>query len=70
MLPADRHLGMRSVESDVRISSRRAGQILQIDPRTVRRLAEQGRLEGRKIGGQWRFSKRYIPSDTTDKSVS
>jgi len=33
---------------------------LHIDPQKVVRLAERSRLPGRKVGGQWRFSKSEI----------
>jgi len=34
--------------------------LLQVHPRTVYKLAKQGALPGRKLGGGWRFSKSEI----------
>jgi len=34
-----------------------AGQFLQIDEAVVLDLAEAGKLPGRKLGGDWRFSR-------------
>ena len=33
---------------------------LHLKPQQVRRLAERGKLPGRKVGGQWRFSRAEI----------
>jgi len=46
--------------SKVVISTKRVSEILQISPRTVRRMAESEQLPATKIGGQWRFSKPHV----------
>ena len=35
-------------------------ELLQVDERTVRRLAARGELPGRKVGRDWRFSRRSV----------
>ncbi len=35
-------------------------QWLEIEPETVRRLAEKGDLPGRRIGDEWRFSRSAV----------
>lgn len=37
-----------------------AGQFLQIDEGEVVRLAEAGKLPGRKLGAAWRFSRAAL----------
>jgi excisionase family DNA binding protein len=34
--------------------------LLQVDVKTVRSLAARGQLPGRKIGREWRFSRRAV----------
>jgi PTS system nitrogen regulatory IIA component len=34
--------------------------LLQLDASTVRRLAADGEIPGRKIAGHWRFSRRAV----------
>ena len=38
----------------------RLAAYLHVDPAQVARLADRGRLPGRKVGGQWRFSPASI----------
>jgi excisionase family DNA binding protein len=35
-------------------------ELLQVDVKTVRRLAARGELPGRKLGRHWRFSRRAV----------
>jgi len=37
-----------------------AARYLNIKERTLYRLANEGEIPGKKIGGQWRFSKRCL----------
>ena len=37
-----------------------AAQLLQLDDKVVRELAEAGQLPGRKLGNEWRFSRAAI----------
>jgi len=53
-------LQLRNPQSEVLVSARRVAEILQISPRTVRRMAESGQLAATKIGGQWRFAKSQV----------
>jgi len=36
------------------------GEMLHIHPRTIVRLANQGKLPGFKVGSQWRFRREAI----------
>jgi excisionase family DNA binding protein len=35
-------------------------QLLSVSPRTVREQGRQGRLPGRKVGKEWRFSRQGL----------
>jgi excisionase family DNA binding protein len=37
------------------LTLREAGEVLRLNPRTVREYVSRGELEGRIIGGRWRF---------------
>jgi excisionase family DNA binding protein len=39
------------------LTIREAGEVLRLSTRTVRQYAQQGDLEGRIIGGRWRFRR-------------
>jgi excisionase family DNA binding protein len=47
-------------EQDVVMTVREVAEYLKVAPSTVYRLARQGEVPGRKIGGAWRFSRRTI----------
>lgn len=42
------------------LTPEQAGELLQYHPKTVMRLAREGRIPGRKVGGQWRFSREAL----------
>jgi len=42
------------------LNAAQAGQLLQIAPAMVIELAEAGRLPGRKLGTEWRFSRAAL----------
>ena len=42
------------------LTTAQLARLLQIDERTVRRLARAGDLPGRKLGGEWRFSRAAV----------
>jgi excisionase family DNA binding protein len=42
------------------LTASQVARLLQVHPRTVYKLAKQGALPGRKLGGGWRFSKSEI----------
>jgi excisionase family DNA binding protein len=65
----DRYLGLDDVvvgraashvrEPDV-LTVEQLAQMLQVDEKTVRTLAANGELPGRKLGRQWRFSRQAV----------
>lgn len=65
----DRYLGADDVvvgraasqvrEPDV-LTVEQLAQLLQVDEKTVRALASNGELPGRKLGRQWRFSRQAV----------
>lgn len=42
------------------MTAAQAGQLLQLDERTVLELAEAGSLPGRRLGATWRFSRAAV----------
>jgi excisionase family DNA binding protein len=42
------------------LTANQVAELLQIHPRTVYKLARQGSLPGRKVGGGWRFGRSEI----------
>jgi excisionase family DNA binding protein len=42
------------------LTGEQLAELLQIDVKTVRSLAARGELPGRKIGREWRFSRRAV----------
>jgi excisionase family DNA binding protein len=47
-------------ETDGLLTTRQLQDLLQIDRITVYRMLKDGRLQGFKVGGQWRFSRQAI----------
>jgi excisionase family DNA binding protein len=47
------------VRDDI-LDAEEVGKLLRIHPRTVTRLASQGKLPGFKVGDQWRFRREAI----------
>jgi excisionase family DNA binding protein len=39
------------------LTIREAGEVLRLNPRTVREYVHLGKIEGRIIGGRWRFRR-------------
>jgi excisionase family DNA binding protein len=37
-----------------------AAALLQLSPKTVKRLAGKGRVPGRRVGNQWRFGRQPL----------
>lgn len=50
--------GMMDQDTIMKVSQ--VAEYLNMAPSTVYRLARQGKLPGRKIGGAWRFSRQGI----------
>jgi excisionase family DNA binding protein len=42
------------------LRSEQAAELLQLTAAAVERLAEQGELPGRKLAGEWRFSRAAL----------
>jgi excisionase family DNA binding protein len=42
------------------LTAEQLAELLQVDARTVRSLAARGELPGRKLGREWRFSRRAV----------
>jgi len=42
------------------LSGEQAAELLQVSPEVVRRLAARGQLPGRKLAGEWRFSRAAL----------
>jgi excisionase family DNA binding protein len=45
---------------DVLLTTRQLQHLLQVDRITIYRMLKDGRLQGFKVGGQWRFSRRAV----------
>ena len=52
--------GMLNAPSDVVLNLRGVAQLLSMSEETVSRLASRGEIPGRKVGQQWRFSRRLV----------
>jgi excisionase family DNA binding protein len=48
------------VEMDTLLTTRQLQDLLQVDRITIYRMLSDGRLQGFKVGGQWRFSRHAI----------
>ena len=42
------------------LTIREAAEVLRLHPRTVREYVQRGELEGRIIGGRWRFRRKDL----------
>ena len=42
------------------LTGEQLAELLQVDVKTVRELAARGEIPGRKIGREWRFSRRAV----------
>ena len=42
------------------LTTEQTAEIMQVSYRTVLRMINDGRLTARRIGKEWRFSKRYV----------
>ena len=50
------------VIGDKLLTIREAAEVLRLHPRTVREYVRRGELEGRVIGGRWRFRRKDLDS--------
>ncbi len=51
---------MGETEPDAILTVREACAYLKLSESTVYRLAQEGSLPGRKLGGAWRFSRKRL----------
>ncbi len=49
-----------SIRCEPLVDARRAAELLQVHPKTVKRLAQEGVLPGLKIGRVWRFRESSL----------
>jgi len=60
----DKYYESRMANSELRakeiLTPREAAKYLSIHVRTIYRLAKNGEIPGRKIGGSWRFKKDLL----------
>jgi excisionase family DNA binding protein len=54
--------------TDTLISTRDAARLLGISDRTIRRMLEEGILEGKKIRKQWRMWKSSVLKQPAERS--
>jgi excisionase family DNA binding protein len=51
---------METQEMDELLTTRQVQELLQVDRVTIYRMLNDGRLQGFKVGGQWRFSRQGL----------
>ena len=51
------------------LTTRQLQDLLQVDRITIYRMLNDGRLQGFKVGGQWRFSRQEIESWLREQRV-
>jgi excisionase family DNA binding protein len=54
------HHAFRPIDAPEVLTPAQAAELLQVDEDAVLALADEGRLPGRRIGGQWRFSRAAL----------
>lgn len=59
---------MNQVKTEFWVSTRKAGEVLDVSPRTIARWIRQGKLNAVKVGRVWRVSlnelRRLMSSET------
>jgi excisionase family DNA binding protein len=58
-LTVGRH-SFRPVEGGEVLTTAEAAELLQVDEQALRKMAASGELPGRRIGRDWRFSRRAL----------
>jgi excisionase family DNA binding protein len=51
---------MTGAELDTVLTVQEVSRYLRLAPSTVYKLAKEGKLPGRKVGGTWRFSRKGL----------
>ena len=59
VLDAGFGFGQRDVPPEV-LTAEQLADLLQVEVKTVRALATRGEIPGRKLGREWRFSRRAV----------
>ena len=58
---------MDEMKSDIQVMTiKEVAEYLQVSTSTIYRLANTGKLPGRKVGGSWRFARTSIESWLTN----
>jgi len=57
-------------DKDSLLTSRQLQELLQVDRITIYRMLNDGRLQGFKVGGHWRFSRQAIEDWLEEQQVS
>lgn len=52
------------------LTTKQLQELLQVDRVTIYRMLKEGRLDGFKVGGQWRFSRQAIQGWLQEKQVT
>lgn len=52
------------------LTTKQLQELLQVDRVTIYRMLKEGRLEGFKVGGQWRFSRQAIQGWLQEKQAT
>ncbi len=52
------------------LTSKQVQEMLQVDRTTIYRMLNDGRLNGSKVGGQWRFARREVEGLLTNNPAS
>jgi len=52
------------------LTTKQLQELLQVDRVTIYRMLKEGRLEGFKVGGQWRFSRQAIQQWLNEKQAT
>jgi excisionase family DNA binding protein len=60
-MPVSKREGlMHESEADTVLTIKEVSDYLRLAESTIYKLAKEGELPGRKVGGAWRFSKRGL----------
>lgn len=62
MNPADPVTPARLTSSELPdvLTVEQAAELLQLSSKTLKRLSQAGRVPGRRVGNQWRFSRQAL----------
>ncbi len=71
MNPADPVSPARLTSSELPdvLTVEQAAELLQLSTKTLKRLSQAGRVPGRRVGNQWRFSRQALMDWLAGKDV-